>query len=81
MGYYAIKNISKDSNTWLILTMYWTKNSRMKMAYIMLFDYNFIKIHIIGKDGKKQNKLLHKVLSLFSHKFNNKRLNECALSY
>ena len=47
----------------------------MKMAYIMLFDYNFIKIHIIEKDGKKQNKLLHKVLSLFFHKFNNKRLN------
>ena len=45
------------------------------MAYIMLFDYNFIKIHIIEKDGKKQNKLLHKVLSLFFHKFNNKRLS------
>ena len=45
------------------------------MAYIMLFDYNFIKIHIIEKEGKKQNKLLHKSLSLFSPKFNNKQLN------
>ena len=61
MGYYT-KNGSKDSNNIDNAPTMLIKNGRMKMVYIMLFDYTFVKNRCIEKkkDWKKQSKLPHK---------------------
>lgn len=55
MGYYT-KNGSKDSNNIDNAPTMLIKNGRMKMVYIMLFDYTFVKNRCIEKKKIGRNR-------------------------